>query len=554
MKKICTTLLLFIICHICAAQNVGVGTSTPTEAKLEIVGTDSAILLLQNSNIGGNIKTGLYFKNGLSYSGALLATGSTTNQTFRLGLHTYGSASPTSLIERITILDGGNVGIGNTNPTALLDVNGQIKIAGGSPGVGKYLQSDATGLASWVTLATSNLPTGTSGQTLRHNGTTYVANSNLYNDGNSIGIGTTLPISKLQVSSAGYGILHSDLSNSVQVGTYVSNIGGWLGTRTKYNLHFFTNNSNPRVTLDTNGNLGVGTETPIYLLDVNGRARLRHNGNTAGMWYNKANNTEAAFVGMYNDTTFGFYGGNGWSNAIDVKNGRIGIYNMHPTAPLSFANSVGNKISLYGAASGGHYGLGVQGALMQLYTDNSSADIAFGYGSSNSFAENMRIKGNGKVGIGTTSDYQLHVLGYANEKMLQLENTDILDAGIRNGLVLQTGGQYTGAIRTIGTSTSEASLGFYTGTGATDASPKRRMTISNNGNVGIGTLNPVEAMLVVKDTNNTALNRTMANIESNIGANGPYAYVDIGEFKTGRFFAYERHSSLLFWSNIQLWH
>jgi hypothetical protein len=45
----------------------------------------------------------------------------------------------------------GNVGIGTTSPGAKLDVNGQIKISGGSPGVGKVLTSDATGVGSWTT-------------------------------------------------------------------------------------------------------------------------------------------------------------------------------------------------------------------------------------------------------------------------------------------------------------------------------------------------------------------------------------------------------------------
>lgn len=43
----------------------------------------------------------------------------------------------------------GNVGIGTNNPQAKLDIAGQIKITGGSPGSGKILTSDATGVASW---------------------------------------------------------------------------------------------------------------------------------------------------------------------------------------------------------------------------------------------------------------------------------------------------------------------------------------------------------------------------------------------------------------------
>jgi len=53
-----------------------------------------------------------------------------------------------------TIL-GGNVGVGTTSPGAKLEVVGQIKITGGSPGAGKVLQSDASGLASWATLGGS---------------------------------------------------------------------------------------------------------------------------------------------------------------------------------------------------------------------------------------------------------------------------------------------------------------------------------------------------------------------------------------------------------------
>jgi hypothetical protein len=216
----------------------------------------------------------------------------------------------------------------------------------------------------------------------------------------NVGIGTANPTSKLQVNSAGYGILHSDLTNNVQVGTYVSSNGGWLGTKSNHNLHFYANNSNPLMTLDVNGRFGIGTQSPAYLLDVNGRARLRYNGASAGLWFNKVNNTEAAFAGMYTDTIIGFYGDNGWSSGFDLKNNFLGVGTMEPTAPLAFPSILGNKIALWGNAIGGHYGLGIQGSLLQIYSSASNADIAFGYGSSNAFTENMRIKGNGNVGIG----------------------------------------------------------------------------------------------------------------------------------------------------------
>lgn len=47
------------------------------------------------------------------------------------------------------INDGDNVGIGVTEPGARLEVAGQVKITGGSPGAGKVLTSDGDGLAIW---------------------------------------------------------------------------------------------------------------------------------------------------------------------------------------------------------------------------------------------------------------------------------------------------------------------------------------------------------------------------------------------------------------------
>ena len=80
--------------------------------------------------------------------------------------------------------------------------------------------------------------------------------------------------------------------------------------------------------------------------------------------------------------------------------GNVGIGQANPYAPLNFADSLGNKIALHGN-SGNHYGFGIQGSLLQIYTSGSGADVAFGYGQSSAMTETMRIKGNGNVGIGT---------------------------------------------------------------------------------------------------------------------------------------------------------
>jgi hypothetical protein len=64
---------------------------------------------------------------------------------------------------------------------------------------GQVLTSDASGNATWVT-PVSGLPSGTSGQTLRQDGTNWVANSVISNDGTNVGIGTTSPSQKLEVT------------------------------------------------------------------------------------------------------------------------------------------------------------------------------------------------------------------------------------------------------------------------------------------------------------------------------------------------------------------
>jgi hypothetical protein len=65
--------------------------------------------------------------------------------------------------EQMRILSTGYVGIGTTNPSAKLEVAGQVKITGGTPGLNKVLTSDANGLASWQTPVVANYLNGPNG-------------------------------------------------------------------------------------------------------------------------------------------------------------------------------------------------------------------------------------------------------------------------------------------------------------------------------------------------------------------------------------------------------
>ncbi len=122
--------LLSLICNVSLfAQNVGIGETAPTGMKLQVRASDSAVLLIQNDALtGSDIKTSLYFKTGNYYSGGIATIG--TVATHRLGLFTFGGVSLSSLQERISILDGGNVGIGTKTPTSKFTVNGNSLLIG----------------------------------------------------------------------------------------------------------------------------------------------------------------------------------------------------------------------------------------------------------------------------------------------------------------------------------------------------------------------------------------------------------------------------------------
>ncbi len=122
-----TIALLLTITFKAKSQDVGIGTSSP-DHKLHISSNTSTLLKLDNTTgLNAGVMSDMYFKSGSHYTGAIKTIGNST-VTARLGLFTYATINPTALVERMSILDNGNIGIGTNSPGALLDVNGRARI------------------------------------------------------------------------------------------------------------------------------------------------------------------------------------------------------------------------------------------------------------------------------------------------------------------------------------------------------------------------------------------------------------------------------------------
>ncbi len=191
-------------------------------------------------------------------------------------------------------------------------------------------------------------------------------------------------------------------------GTHVYRSAGNVGigqSSPGFPLNFASDHGNKISLSGNSGNhYGIGTRTNMIQIHTPNDA-----GGTAFGYGSSTNFSETARItGNTSEATLSATGklhlrSGGGSPALTIDSAnRIGIGRTDPLYPLHFPNTLGNKIALHGN-SGNHYGFGIQGSLLQIYTGSSSADIAFGYGSSESFAERMRVKGDGRVTIGTNS-------------------------------------------------------------------------------------------------------------------------------------------------------
>lgn len=221
---------------------------------------------------------------------------------------------------------GGKVGIGVAAPTAKLEVAGQIKITGGSPGLNKVLTSDASGLASWQS------PTASAWTT---------ANGSINYVGGNVGIGTSTPTSMLDVN--GSVVLKKLRFEEALSANYIQS----FATRTQGSwqpLYFGPYDSlvtGAKMVIDGTGNVGIGTATPITKLVINGGV----DGTTASsglgirsgdVWTTIRNmpSTNNAVIDVTRLGTETSIGTSGYNLVLNPSGGNVGIGTGTPSAPF----------------------------------------------------------------------------------------------------------------------------------------------------------------------------------------------------------------------------
>lgn len=188
------------------------------------------------------------------------------------------------------------------------------------------------------------------------------------------------------------------------------------------------------------------------------------------------------------------------SNAFTVlRNGNTGIGLASPAFPLSFAPLLGDKISLWSNSSNS-YGFGIQSGLLQMHTDVSYSDIAFGFGSSVAFTERARIINAGGTGLDLSG------------RIVMRNGTSPLDINYGAGVWLYKADN-SGLLGFMGTQNNQ-NIGFYGGPVgwglAYDAI---------NSRVGIGTATPA---FILDVTSNASKTGNFVNTSTSYSSTGVY--------------------------------
>lgn len=171
--------------------------------------------------------------------------------------------------KRLVVDGSGNVGIGTDTPTAKLDVDGEISIGGGQAADEARITFRASDESKRFTIET-DLDGSTSNDLLgfRNHGTDNILV--LKGDGN-VGIGTTSPSELLTIAAESPTLRFEDISSSNYTEMYVNNFDTYLNTNGRF---FIQNQGSTKVTFKSDGNVGIGVTSPDVKFHVSGDTKF----------------------------------------------------------------------------------------------------------------------------------------------------------------------------------------------------------------------------------------------------------------------------------------
>ena len=303
----------------------------------------------------------------------------------------------------------GNVGIGTTSPGAKLEVNGQVKITGGTPGAGKVLTSDAAGLATWET-ASGAAALNDLSDSKTDASSVFLGSGSGTNDDGTTNKNVALGVNTLTGNTSGY--------ENVAVGynTLTSNTTGYDNVAVGFNaLDANTDGSFNvavgRETLSTCTSAGYNTALGMYSL----KSTTTGQSNTAvganAMYFNEGGGSNVA-VGrnsLYNNTS----GSNNVAVGLyALRNNTTALGNVAVGPSAGELNETGYK-NVFVGNSAGYNALGGYNVFIgskagyaetgeyKLYIDSSNDDASTPliYGE----FDNDLLVFNADVGLGTTA-------------------------------------------------------------------------------------------------------------------------------------------------------